>query len=153
MRMIGGALILFALSALLFTVPAMTPWVPIPFYMVLLVWTFSYASLVVLPLIYAAEFYLLSGKANFGKIVLTASLVLSALSILYFLASWEYGLKHQGELHTRIVAVENVVGFLALSSLSILGLLRASKTLQRAANLLLFVLLTWCAFPYLGELP
>ena len=149
----GGALILAAFSALILTHGMMTPFVPMPVYQVVLAWILSYAFVIVLPLLYVTEYHFLSRKPYFGKIVRTATLILFGLSVLYFYSSWDYGVKYQGELHTRIVAVENALGFFAVLALSTFGISKSSQVLLRIANLLLFVLLAWCAFPYLGELP
>lgn len=148
-----GAVAIAAVSSLLLTVGVMNPLVPMPLYLVILAWTISYGFIMVLPLIYVIEFKLLSKRNNFGNILLIASLLFSVLGVLYFWSSWEYGVKYQGESHTRIVAVENIIGFLGLVILSYIGMSKESKVLQYSANLFLFLLLSWCAFPYLGELP
>ena len=149
----GGAITVAAVSALLLTQGMMTPLVPMPVYQVVLAWVLSYAFVIVLPLLYVAEYHLLAEKAYFGRTVLTMALILAGLSVGYFYSGWDYGVKYQGEIHTRIAAVENAVGFLAVLGLSTLGIFKSSQVLLRTANLLLFVLLAWCAFPYLGELP
>jgi hypothetical protein len=148
-----GAVAIAAVSSLLFTAGIMNPLVPMPLHMVILAWTLSYGLIVVMPLIYMIEFKSLCSRNAFGKIILAAALSFAILSILYFWGSWEYGIKYQGEAHTRIVAVENIVGFLALVILAYFGMRNNSKLLQYSANLLLFLLLSWCAFPYLGEMP
>lgn len=151
--MFSGAVVIAAVASLLFSVGVMNPFVPMPFYMVMLAWMLSYSFIFVIPIIYLIEFKLLSDKNNFGKIILIAALLFSTLSLLYFWASWEYGIKYQGELHTKIVAIENIVGFSSLLVMAYIGIIKKSKIMQCSANLYLFFLLTWCAFPYLGELP
>lgn len=149
----SGAIILVAVSVLMLTQGMMTPLVPMPVYQVVLAWILSYAFVIILPLLYVVEYHFLSRKQYFGETLVTTTLILSNLSLLYFWGSWDYGVQYQGELHIRIVAVENALGFLAVLALSTVGLAKSSQVLLRIANLLLFVLLAWCAFPYLGELP
>lgn len=151
--MFSGAAAIAAVASLLFSVGVMNPFVPMPLHMVILAWTLSYGFILVMPIIYLIEFKLLSNRKNFGKIILITALLFSTLSLFYFWNSWEYGVKYQGELHTNIVAIENIVGFFGLVVLAYLGITKKSKIMQYSANLYLFVLLTWCAFPYLGEMP
>ncbi|WP_337658273.1 hypothetical protein, partial [Sphingorhabdus sp. Alg231-15] len=65
----------------------------------------------------------------------------------------DYGIRYQGELHTQIVAIENIVSFAIVTGLAIYAHLRKIRTGTLLANFSLFTLLSWCAFPYLGELP
>lgn len=150
--MIIGAIIIAIMSSPLFTTITASPLVPMPFYLIFLALFMSYGFILVLPLIYIIEFKLLYNKKNFGKIVLAMILLFSSLNIYYIWASWEYGIAYQGELHTIIVAIENAVCFLCLIILAYLGVAKNVKKLQYFANLLLFLLLSWCAFPYLGEM-
>jgi hypothetical protein len=151
--MIFGVVAIATVSSLIFTVGVMTPFVPMPLYLFLLAWLLSYGFLLVMPAVYLLVFKFLRNKRSFGWGVFIATLVFSVLSIFYFSWSWEYGVKYQGEVHTKIVAVENIVGFIGLLVVAYLGIRNNSKVLQYSANLYLFLLLSWCAFPYLGELP
>jgi hypothetical protein len=151
--MILGAAAIWAVSSLVLTTGVMNPIVPMPFYLVILAWIFSYGFLLIMPIIYLLVFNLLCNKRNFGWGVFIASLAFSVLSIFYFTWSWEYGVKYQGEEHTKIVVVENFIGFTGLLVLAYLGARNNSKVMQYSANLHLFLLLSWCAVPYLGELP
>ena len=151
--MIGGGVAIFCLSSLLFLVGVMNPFVPMPLYMVVMAWILSYGFLAVMPTIYILEFKLLSKRSYFGRIVLISALSFAALNAYYFTQAWGYGYKYQGEFHTKIVAVENFVGFVVLVVMAYFGMSKNSKKLQNSANLLLFLLLSWCAFPYLGEMP
>jgi len=150
---LGGAVLIAAISSLLFTVGVMNPFVPMPLYMVILGWLISYGLIAVMPIIYIFEFKILSDKKYFGKAILIAGLILSILNILYFIASWKYGFKYQGEMHTIIVAIENIIGFSVMLVLAFVSTVKKTKYLQYSSNLILFLLLSWCAFPYLGELP
>jgi hypothetical protein len=80
--------------------------------------------------------------------------VAMALSIVYFIASWNLGLEFEGVEYTRVVCLVNVVwaAFLALA------FARAWKegSSFRASLFLHWMLFAWLAgyaFPYLGELP
>ena len=151
--MLGGATLIAAVSSLILIPGVMNPAVPTPIYLVVLAWVISYGFIIVLPLIYIIQFRLFYKSTSFGKFTLITAIIISMLNICYFWVSWEYGVNWQGETHTKIVAAENLIGFTALIVLAYLGLMRHSKLLQYSANLLLFLLLSWCAFPYLGELP
>lgn len=151
--MFGGALAVMAASSAVFFSGMPSELVPIPTHILILAWVLSYASIFVLPIVYVVVFKLLHKKDNFGKIILGLSIVFALLSIIYFIFSWEYGIKWQGEFHTHIVAVINAIGFFVLGILAIVGLRKESIKLQYTANLFLFLLLSWCVFPVLGELP
>ena len=151
--MIFGAIAVAAVCSLLFAAGVMNPFVPMPLYLVILAWILSYGFVLVMPTAYLLIFGLLRKRRNFGWGVLIASLAFSILSIFHFSASWEYGVKYQGVAHTKIVALENLAGFIGLLLVAYLGVRNSSKVLQYSANLYLFLLLSWCAFPYLGELP
>ena len=151
--MLLGAVAIVIVSLPLFKSGSMTPFVPMPLHMVIMGWVLSYASLLVLPLIYVTEVKLLGRIKIFGQIVFIIILAFAAISIWYFLVAWDYGIQWQGKSHTIIVAIENFVSFIFLFILAYLGIIKKSKKLQYAANLLLFLTLSWCAFPYLGELP
>jgi len=150
--MVGGGVAILGVSLSLLSVGVMNPFVPMPIYMVVLAWTLSYGFLAVMPVIYLLEFKLLNRRTNFGKVVLISAIFFSALNAYYFSQAWDYGYDYQGEFHTRVVAAENLVGFTSLVGLAYFGISMNSKMLQNSANLLLFLLLSWCAFPYLGEL-
>ena len=84
-----------------------------------------------------------------SKIFLVAVLV---LSVAYFVASWEYGTKYQGLLHTIVLSLFNTA-----FALTCLLLWRSNQGLPRKAKVeayhgILFCWLAWCAFPILGEL-
>ncbi|CAB5495870.1 hypothetical protein THERMOT_1042 [Bathymodiolus thermophilus thioautotrophic gill symbiont] len=150
--MFFGAVAMAIVASFLFLVDSMSPFVPMPFYMLILAWVLPYGFvIVIMPAIYLIEFKLLSHKKNFGKIILVAASLLFILNILYFWATWEYGALYQGELHVKIIAIENTVGFLSLLLIAYLGIKKDSKIIQYSANLYLLLLLTWCAFPYFGE--
>ncbi len=149
----AGTLVLAILSGLMLSVGVMTPLVPMPMHQVLLAWILGYGFIIVLPLCYLISLPLLWRLKAFGNIVIFSALIFASLSVVWFSSSWEFGQKYQGLVHTRIVAIENAIGIAAVLFLAIVGLVRESLHLQTAAYFLIFVMLSWCAFPYLGELP
>lgn len=149
----GGAILLLVISSIMMTTGVMKPWNPMPIYQVILAWIVSFFYLFFIPIIYLIEIKLIAQSKHFLKIVTGLTLLLSALSIKYFWGSWDYGYKYQGELHTKIVALENLLGFSIVLGVCIWAIKKENQTGGYAANLLLFSLLAWCAFPYLGEMP
>ena len=79
--------------------------------------------------------------------------LLTALTIVDFVAEWRYGVRYQGMHHTVAVAAINGMWLACLW----LGIIRAWRQPSFWANLfshwILFAWLAWYAFPYLGELP
>lgn len=149
----GGTAVVVLFCASLMTARVMTPLVPMPTHQVLLAWTTGFLYLLVLPIIYFASLPALWNATRRGEIILALIALLAVATIYWFMASWEYGYKYQGATHTQLVATENAIGICAAAGLSVAGLLKKTRTMQLAAYLLMFVLLSWCAFPYLGELP
>lgn len=150
---IGGALLIACVSYLMSTADMMSPLVPMPIHMAMLFWTFPFWAIFVMPVIYVLDCLLVGNRKNFGEILFISSLFLCVLSVLYFCHAWKFGVQYQGVRYTIIVIIENLLGFLELVVLSYRGMKKKSAVLQYSANLLLFLLITWCAFPYLGELP
>jgi len=128
-------------------------WVPMPLPIVLMAFINRLLFPFVTSFFYVLVLKFLLPTKGFAKIVLALVVVFGLLNTLYFQISWEYGIKYQGLKHTKIVAIENFVGFGTAFTIAIIALVKRSHSLALTANLLLFVLLSWCAFPYLGELP
>jgi hypothetical protein len=80
--------------------------------------------------------------------------VLAVLSILYLAASWKWGLQYQGPQFTAIICSINFawIGFLTLA---FRRCLKNTPTFGTSVFIqwMLFAWLSWCAFPWLGELP
>lgn len=142
-----------AVSSLILTVPMMNQWIPMPFYLVVLAWISVLAFPLATPVLYILYSTLAAKSKHFSMITVGLVVLIAALNTFYFSATWHYGVQYQGAPHTRIVALENVVGFLAVLSLSIWAHSKQSRSMVYAASLLLFFLMSWCAFPYLGEAP
>jgi uncharacterized membrane protein YuzA (DUF378 family) len=79
--------------------------------------------------------------------------LLAVLSILYFAASWKWGLQYQGLQFTAVICSINVawIGFLTISFRRCLKKAPAFGT-SLLIQWMLFAWLSWCAFPWLGEL-
>ena len=149
----GGAAVLVALSSSLLWSGVMSPVVPMPLHQILLAWTTTFGFLVVVPAIYLITLWRLWNSKRFPVAVLVVSLALAAMSALYFVSAWDYGVRYQGLEHTRIVAAENAIGLVVVLSLALVGFRLGAVKAQLAAYFLIFAMLSWCAFPYLGEAP
>lgn len=80
--------------------------------------------------------------------------LLAVFSILYFAASWKWGLQYQGPQFTAVICSINVawIGFLTIAFRRLLRNNPAFGT-SLFIQWMLFAWLSWCAFPWLGELP
>ena len=94
----------------------------------------------------------LEGKVPRRTYILFA--LLAALSIFYFAVSWKWGLQYQGPQFTAIICSINVawIGFLTIAFRRCLKNTPAFGT-SLFIQWMLFAWLSWCAFPWLGELP
>jgi hypothetical protein len=79
--------------------------------------------------------------------------VLAALTVVYFISSWDYGVKWQGHAHVIAVLLLNVVAIYVLWRL--LGQARSAPSFGHSFlfHWALFAWLAWFAFPFLGEMP
>lgn len=148
----GGAGLLFVVSSLIFVPNIMNVWVPMPLYLVLLGWYLMFLVPVLTPGLYLLN-SLAAKTKYFSWTTIILITVFASLNVWYFHAAWSYGTRYQGVEHTQIVALENLVGFGLALLLSVWSLIRKSKMAAYAANLIFYILLSWCAFPYLGEMP
>ena len=138
---LSGTLILLAISYSMLSTNVPEPWNPMPIYLVILGWVTGY-------------FYMyVSNHNRFADFVFAAVLLVAFLDILYFLSSWQSGLQYQGKQHTILTSRLNVVCFGAALFLALKAKLIKSKPLTYSANLVMFCILSWQAFPYLGEMP
>jgi hypothetical protein len=151
--MYGGSALLAVVSGTIFLGGVPNVWAPMPLPIVIV----ALMTLILFPFVTPALYLLVckfsSPSVHFTKIVFVIVAVIGALNIMYFHNAWEYGVKYQGPEHTKIVAIENIVGFSIAMVIAGVALVKGSRSLAYIANFLLFVLLSWCAFPYLGELP
>jgi hypothetical protein len=97
---------------------------------------------------------LLAGGGRIPKRSYALLFVLTALTVLWFVHGWTYGLQYQGAQHTRVVCVVNVIWIALLWVLAVHSL-KAAPSFARSLVFhgAVFAWLSWYAFPYLGELP
>jgi len=79
--------------------------------------------------------------------------VLTVLTAVYFVGSWNCGLKYQGRRFTYSICALNAGWLVLLWTAFILRGNTPSFVRNLALHWLLFAWLGWYAFPYLGELP
>lgn len=151
--LIAGSSLIAFVSSFLYWAPVMTPWFPMPFYLVLFAWFTLYGSPLLLPSLYFPLGMSLEKAKRPGMWVFTITLGVLVLDLAYLLSAWKHGFRYQGEFHTRLVLAENLIAGSALLALSCLGFRKTSLNYHHAVLLLLFLFLAWCAFPYLGETP
>ena len=150
----GGAFVLFIVScSILFAGQGPTIFAPTPLHLLLLLLLtfilFPFAT----PVLYLLSIRYLYPKQNASYLVLTIVLVISALDFWYISSSWELGVRYQGLSHTKTVATLNVIVLSFILLLSIVAIKMGSKRLTKQANYGLLLALSWCLFPYFGELP
>lgn len=131
----------------------MTPWAPWPIYQVLLAWTTGIGFLLVMPVIYVGTALWFWDSPDRGWKTFWVSAAFAVLNVAYLVSAWDDGTRWQGAMHTRIVVAENAVGLVIVLVLALMSLRPRAQLLQSAALFLVFAMLSWCAFPYLGELP
>lgn len=150
---LAGVFSLVFLTLLILKTGYMNPIVPMPFYLVLLTWIIWYGVIAVMPALYFSHFPFVFNGKNPAKVVMISTIVFSVLNIIYFWNFRDYGLRWQGAFHAWAVALENLVGFAAIFVILITGKQKIPRHYLYVSHLLLFILPTWCAFPYLGEAP
>jgi hypothetical protein len=113
-------------------------------------------SVVLLPpllfLLWNPQLMRLEAKVPRRTYILFAALV--ALSVVYFALSWKWGLQYQGPQFTAVICSINIawIGFLIV-------VFRRSSKNDTAFGTSIFIQwmffewLSWCAFPWLGEVP
>jgi hypothetical protein len=97
---------------------------------------------------------LFRGKSKLPKRSLWLLAIATILSVVWFVIGWTYGLQYQGPRYVYEVCVLNIAGLGFLTAAFFRCWKREpSFRLNLALHWLLFVWLSWYAFPYLGELP
>ncbi|WP_120497376.1 hypothetical protein [Kiloniella sp. EL199] len=148
----GGAGLLFfvSLSMRLFGIPnILTPY-PMPLFFVAVMGG-KYIFPFITPLLYILVLKIFSNSRHFSKVVIFLILAFAFLNFFYFLNAWDLGVQYQSYEYAQFIAIENIVGFLIALTMVLAGHIKKSHRLILTANLTLFILLSWCAFPYLGE--
>ena len=97
---------------------------------------------------------LFRGEARVPKRSYALLVVATVLSLLYFVAGWEWGLQYQGTRFTSAVCIINVA-WVAFLHLAFAYSWKRTTSFKYSLILhwMLFAWLAWYAFPYLGELP
>ena len=151
--MIGGALLVAGVSLLIAFGRVPSVYVPMPIYLVITAWIASYLYVVVTPSLYLIATHIICTWERAFPIMTAVYVGVAVLNVLYFRAAMDYGIQFQGEQHVEIVTVQNFVGCLNVITLAGFAWMDRSRQKMLIANLLFFVVMSWCAFPYLGELP
>lgn len=126
---------------------------PLPIYALFLLFIAGPGVFVVSPILFTIQFLALHKRQNFLRIQAGFLAVLWALTPLYFLSSWDYGLRWMGVSHTYSVFILHFSGLLLLSVLAVTGLQKQLSRLNNTLNITMFAFVFWGAFPTLGELP
>jgi hypothetical protein len=148
---LGGALIIFFASMLTVFGPSIEYLRP-PYIQVIFGWMFSYLGLAILPIIYSLEFWIIQKSTHYNKIILILVLFVSLLNFAEIYYFWDFSIMVNGKDVVERVALVNGISFALLIVFSLFAVLKGSKRMLYSANLCLFILLSWIAFPYLGEL-
>lgn len=150
--LIAGTLLLIASSTLVLLAYQDTAGqFPIPMYQVILHFLVPYSLLFALPLVFWGSFGFLWQSKRFGALVLGFATVIALLDGMWFAANWNVAYRYQGSALTLGVATANAVGIGAVATLSVIGLLKRSKTMIAAAYFMLFEVLVLFAFPFFGS--
>lgn len=78
--------------------------------------------------------------------------ILTALTGIFFIDNWSYGVQYQGAVFTYGICAANTAWIILLWSVFIWARNKSSFHANLLAHFLLFAWLGWYAFPYLGEL-
>jgi len=148
---ITGIVLLTVISGRLFLpLSGIGPVFPIPIFLWLALYIISIGAIIIIPVIYAIEFWFVSGTPHPEGNILAITTFLALLDVLYFYSAWGDGIRVQGPIYTKVVAVENLFGFIFVYLFAFVGIFKKSRLFLYVSNLLLFILLAWCAFPFLG---
>jgi hypothetical protein len=168
-RMMGSTVIATFMAGLALLIPASlgllltgvpTKFCPLPLLTVLPAfvlssWRLSYAAIIIPTLLFFIWHRgLFRGDGTVPRRSYALLAILAVLSIAYFVANWQLGLRYEGVEYTRIVCFVNVAwtGFLLFAFTRAWRHGSSFKT-SLFLHWMLFAWLAWYAFPYLGELP
>lgn len=147
----GFLLVLPAMQCIFFGSPR--TFAPFPMHFTLLFFVIGYfAAIVPTVVFWGACHRLFKGNPKTPNYIMAISFILGALSIFWFIASWDHGLQYQGLIHTKTILILNVFLYLSSHVLLIWGKGRPSYSVTFCGQWLLFFWFTWVAFPWLGEL-
>ena len=95
--------------------------------------------------------YTVKDKFLIHKATLKLSCAFVLLSIFFCITSYSYGIKYQGLEHTLLMYCFNLVFIGSLYKVYLINRIKPSINNCLFYNVLLFIWLGWCAFPWLGE--
>lgn len=97
---------------------------------------------------------LFRGEAKVPKRSYVLFLIATVLSVVYFIASWKWGVQYQGVRYTQAVCALNAA-WISLLGVAFARARKGTRSFEFSLFLhwMLFAWLGWYAFPYLGELP
>ncbi len=159
--LVGAGLSLVAFASIgLFSAGVPTIYCPMPTLTILPALILSqrklHAAAVLIPLflfvVWSPEL-LINQKSNLPKRTIGLIAVLSVLTFVYFVFRWNYAVQYYGFQHTMAVCLINVIWLCALWWVALRAVRRPSYRSILLTQWLLFVWLSWYAFPYLSELP
>lgn len=110
----------------------------------------SVLPLVVFFLLWSFSFVKPPFKITLAQKIISGIFII--LSVVFNAASFGYGLKYQGELHTYLMYSYNIIILLCLSLIVWKNAKKPSLNSCIGFGVLLFAWLGWVAFPWLGEL-
>lgn len=114
----------------------------------------SYAVvLVILPTFYLIWSYPLArGQQKIPIRTNIVSITLVFLSFIHLIMGWQYGLRYQGLFHVICMYTFNIIFWSILLVLNLLNRSTPSFLTNLLYHGILFIWLSWVAFPWLGEL-
>ena len=150
---VRGAIAVGVVCAVVFLIGGPSIIAPVPVYLLLLAWTISFVAVLVLPAIYFFSAYYGPRIQSYPIWVAALTLAIAGLDVWYFTEMWAYGIKWQGADYTYTMVALNILGFGTVGLIAAWAVLKNSMQAAKIAHFCLFVVLSWCAFPVLGELP
>lgn len=149
---IYSVIILLAVSGLTALGDNTSPLNPLPFYYYFAALLISYWVILLVPVIYIFEMWLLARRKGTNVIVLVMAVCIAILNVIDILMSYESGIKYRGYEYINTLIIENFVIFFLAILFAALSMIKRSELYMQSANFLIFFALCWCAFPYIGEM-
>lgn len=119
----------------------------------ILIFPFGVISFLLMPIIYLIwSFPLIKGQKKIPIRTDVISIILVILSFIYLVMGWRYGIRYQGIQHVISMYIFNIVLWLILLTINIMNKRLPSFTSNLLFHGILFIWLSWIAFPWLGEL-
>jgi len=146
--MLLGAVMLTFSASLMHITSRPTFLVPWPLNMGLLKALFpQVVAILLLPCIYSLHLYWTHANKNFGRKLLVKIAFFSMFNFLWIYLFIERELNAHNYWPTVLTALENILMTVLLASLALWGKARNKSWALYAANMGLYFLLSWCAFP------